>query len=132
MPQTDVPDHDVSLDGSEASGTSHLNFELARPHIREAAEFLKALAHEHRLLMLFLLAGREYSVRELEVALDLRQPAVSQQLARLRTDGLVSTRRQGKMIYYSLASVEIRCFVVTLYRLLCRSGGGGDQTDQAG
>ncbi len=71
---------------------------------REASDLLKALAHEGRLVIIALLAERERSVTELENLLDLRQPAVSQQLARLRADHLVTTRREGKLIYYSLAS----------------------------
>ena len=61
-----------------------------------------------RLLILCMLAEGEKSVTEIERALDLRQPTVSQQLARLRADGLVATRRDGKAIYYSLASEEAR------------------------
>ncbi|MEQ8806704.1 MAG: metalloregulator ArsR/SmtB family transcription factor [Rhodospirillales bacterium] len=73
---------------------------------REAAQFLKALANENRLLILCMLGDGEKSVTELEQALDLRQPTLSQQLARLRADDLVTTRRDGKTIYYSLASNE--------------------------
>ena len=68
-------------------------------------------------LLLSLLAERERSVTELETILALRQPAVSQQLARLRADNLVSTRREGKLIYYSLASGVAREVVGTLTRL---------------
>ncbi len=68
----------------------------------EIAAFLKAMSHEGRLLILCHLAGGEKSVTELEGLLGQRQAAVSQQLARLRLEGLVSTRREGKAIYYSL------------------------------
>ncbi|MGE3832843.1 MAG: ArsR/SmtB family transcription factor, partial [Parvibaculaceae bacterium] len=64
---------------------------------RKASEFLKALAHENRLLILCILAERERSVTELEQLLSLSQPTVSQQLARLRLDGLVDTRRDGRV-----------------------------------
>src|SRR5665647_2036663 len=73
---------------------------------KRASDFLKALAHESRLMILCILAEGEKSVSELEAILDLRQPTVSQQLARLRADGLVSTRRDGKAVYYNLASQE--------------------------
>ena len=69
----------------------------------DASVFLKALAHEARLLILCLLIEGEKSVTEIEEILSLRQPAISQQLARLRADGLVETRREGKNIFYSLA-----------------------------
>jgi DNA-binding transcriptional ArsR family regulator len=87
---------------------------------RHASVFLKALAHESRLLILCLLAEGEKSVGELEEILRLRQPTVSQQLARLRSEGLVSTRRDGKAVYYSLASDEARSVIDAVYDVLCR------------
>lgn len=86
---------------------------------KRAAEFLKALAHESRLMMLCILAEGEKSVSELETMLALRQPTVSQQLARLRSDGLVTTRRDGKTIYYRLASEEARVIVRAVYEVFC-------------
>ena len=86
---------------------------------REASEFLKALAHENRLLILCNLAAGEKSVSELEAILSLRQPTVSQQLARLRAEGLVSARRDGKTIYYSLASEEARVVIGAIYQAFC-------------
>src|ERR1700746_1275111 len=101
---------------------------LTRPHdidrmadnAKRASEFLKALAHESRLMMLCILAEGEKSVSELEDLLNLRQPTVSQQLARLRADGLVSTRRDGKAIYYRLASEEARVVIGAIYDVFCR------------
>ncbi|HEU5016611.1 MAG TPA: metalloregulator ArsR/SmtB family transcription factor [Pseudolabrys sp.] len=87
---------------------------------KRAGAFLKALAHQSRLLILCILADGEKSVGELEQALRLRQPTVSQQLARLRADGLVSTRREGKTIYYNLASEEARVIVGAIYDVFCR------------
>ena len=89
-----------------------------------ASDFLKALANENRLLLLCLLADGEKSVSELESTLGLRQPTVSQQLGRLRADDLVSYRREGKTIYYSLASEEVRQVIGLLYQLFCAPGGG--------
>jgi DNA-binding transcriptional ArsR family regulator len=86
---------------------------------REASEFLKALAHEARLMILCLLLEGEKSVTEIEHTLRLRQPAVSQQLARLRNDGLVEARRDGKNIYYSLARTEAREVIEALHRAFC-------------
>jgi DNA-binding transcriptional ArsR family regulator len=79
-----------------------------------ACNLLRSMAHEGRLIILSLLSLKERSVMELEQSLDLRQPAVSQQLARLRSDNLVTTRRDGKMIYYSLASEEARAIIKVL------------------
>ncbi len=87
---------------------------------KRASDFLKALAHESRLMMLCILAEGEKSVGELEDILELRQPTVSQQLARLRADGLVTTRRDGKAIYYSLASDEARVVIGAIYDVFCR------------
>lgn len=87
---------------------------------KRATEFLKALAHEGRLMILCILADGEKSVGELEDMLSLRQPTVSQQLARLRADGLVSTRRDGKAIYYSLASEEARVVIGAVYEVFCK------------
>ena len=87
---------------------------------KRASDFLKALAHESRLMILCILAEGEKSVGELEDILELRQPTVSQQLARLRADGLVTTRRNGKTIYYSLASDEARIVIGAIYDVFCR------------
>ena len=87
---------------------------------KRASDFLKALAHESRLVILCILAEGEKSVSELEHELNLRQPTVSQQLARLRADGLVSTRRDGKIIYYSLASDEARTIIAAIYDVFCK------------
>lgn len=87
---------------------------------QRAADFLKALAHESRLMILCILAEGEKSVSELEDILNLRQPTVSQQLARLRADGLVSTRRDGKAIYYNLASAEARVVIGAIYDVFCK------------
>jgi DNA-binding transcriptional ArsR family regulator len=87
---------------------------------RKASDFLKALAHESRLLILCLLAERERTVGELESLLAISQPTVSQQLARLRLDGLVDSRRDGKAVYYSLADETTRRFIGAIYDKFCR------------
>ena len=87
---------------------------------KRASDFLKALAHESRLMILCILAEGEKSVSELEELLSLRQPTVSQQLARLRSDGLVVTRRDGKAIYYNLASQDARVVIGAIYEVFCK------------
>jgi DNA-binding transcriptional ArsR family regulator len=87
---------------------------------KRASVFLKALAHESRLVMLCVLCEGEKTVTELAELLDLRQPTVSQQLARLRAEKLVATRRNGKAIYYRLASEEVRKVIGALYDVFCR------------
>jgi len=83
----------------------------------EAAAFLKALSHEGRLMILCHLAAGERSVTELEHLLQSRQAAVSQQLARLRLEGLVSARREGKGIFYSIQDQKVLHLVRVLQDL---------------
>jgi DNA-binding transcriptional ArsR family regulator len=87
---------------------------------RQASDFLKALSHEVRLLILCFLIDGEKSVSEIERLLKLRQPAVSQQLARLRAEGLVDTRRNGKNVYYSLSKTEVRNVIAALHDAFCK------------
>ncbi|ADP69861.1 regulatory protein ArsR [Rhodomicrobium vannielii ATCC 17100] len=90
---------------------------------RLATDFLKALSHETRLLLLCLLSEGERSVTDLENTLSLRQPTISQQLARLRLDGLVSTRRDGKTVYYRIADEDIKRVIALLYEIFCKGPG---------
>ena len=97
-----------------------LDVDMMIANAQEASEFLKALSHEARLVILCLLVEGEKSVAEIEQMLSLRQPAVSQQLARLRADNLVETRRDGKNIYYTLARPEVREIIEALHAAFCR------------
>ena len=90
-----------------------------------AAAFLKALAHEGRLLILCHLSQGERSVTELERLLGARQAAVSQQLARLRLEGLVSCRREGKTMFYSLSDPRSRRLIEVMYDMFCKDDGAG-------
>ncbi len=85
----------------------------------EAAAFLKTLAHEGRLMILCHLATGERSVGELEDLLDLRQATVSQMLARLRDEGQVTTRRDGKTVYYRLADENTAQVIGFLHSIFC-------------
>ena len=100
-----------------------LDIDMMVENAQVASEFLKALSHEARLIILCLLLEGEKSVTEIEQMLSLRQPAVSQQLARLRADELVETRRDGKNIYYSLARPEVREVIEALHRAFCQPRG---------
>lgn len=84
-----------------------------------AAALLKALANQDRLLILCHLAAGEKNVTELQEILGLRQPTLSQQLSRLRYEGLVEFRRDGKSIHYRLASDEAAKVIEVLYELYC-------------
>ena len=97
---------------------------LDASHMRESArlttDFLKSLAHEGRLVILCRLAESPATVGELEEFLGIRQSAVSQQLARLRLEGLVEAERDGRTIRYSIADERTRLVVTVLYDVFCK------------
>ncbi len=110
------------LDFATASGKERKNLIVKA---RRATDMLKALSHEGRLLILCLLTEGEKSVSEIEEAMDMPQAAVSQQLARLRGDEMVTSRRDGRNIYYSIASKDVTRLIATLHDLLnARSRNG--------
>lgn len=84
-----------------------------------ASAFLKAMAHEGRLMILCHLSSGEKSVTELEQLLQSRQAAVSQQLARLRLEGIVSCRREGKTMYYALQDPKAARLIALVYDMFC-------------
>ena len=86
---------------------------------RSASNFLKAISHEGRLMILCHLVSGEKSVTELEDLISARQAAVSQQLSRLRLEGLVIPRRDGKTMYYSLADDKPKRVLEVVYDLFC-------------
>lgn len=86
---------------------------------QKASDFLKILSHEGRLMILCHLVDAERSVAELEELLNVRQSTVSQMLARLRSEGLVTTRRDGKTIYYSLADNRARRLLEAVHEMFC-------------
>lgn len=88
-----------------------------------ASRLLKALANPDRLLLLCHLVEEERNVGELEQQLGIVQPTLSQQLAVLRREGLVATRREGKQIYYRIASPAAQALLETLHKHFCN----GDQ-----
>ncbi len=87
----------------------------------KASKLLRSLSHETRLLILCLLTEREeMSVSEIEDIVKLPQAAVSQQLARLRLENLVLTRRDGRLIYYRIADKDVSKIIESLYDLFCK------------
>ncbi len=96
-----IEGHDPAT-GSVADGAAESLVTALADHAEPAAALMKALSHEGRLLILCHLAAGEKSVSELESLIGQRQAAVSQQLARLRLEGLVTTRRAGKAIFYAI------------------------------
>ena len=87
---------------------------------KSASNFLKAISHEGRLMILCHLVSGEKSVTELEDLISARQAAVSQQLSRLRLEGLVIPRRDGKTIFYRLADDKPKRVLEVIYDLFCQ------------
>ena len=85
----------------------------------QASQLLKSLSHPDRLLLLCQLTQGEYCVGELEELVGVGQPSLSQQLGILRKDELVATRREGKQIYYSIASEDALAVLELLYQRFC-------------
>ena len=96
-----------------------LNLDVMEAAADSASDLLKALANRHRLLIVCQLIDGERSVGDLAEFLGLRDSTVSQHLALLRKDGLVSARRDAQTIYYSIASDPARAILTTLYRVYC-------------
>lgn len=96
---------------------------LLRATATQVVDTLKILANPERLLLLCLLSQGEHCVSDLETALDIRQPTLSQQLSVLRAEGVVHTRRAGKRIYYRLADDKLLRVLDTLYTVYCPQDG---------
>ncbi|MFN4056889.1 MAG: ArsR/SmtB family transcription factor [Roseinatronobacter sp.] len=107
----------LPLQESDLSPLASIAQEDLLQEARDASDFLKALGHDGRLLMLYYLCERDHSVTELERLIMSRQAAVSQQLARLRLERLVTTRREGNQIIYSLADERVRATVALIRRM---------------
>lgn len=97
--------------------------EISMKRMRAAAcaatDTLKALANQDRLLLMCQLSQGEKCVSDLEALLDIRQPTLSQQLGVLRNEGFVSTRREGKRIYYAVSDSKVLALLQTLYEHYC-------------
>ena len=100
--------------------TTPTEFDVVVEKAKSASNFLKAISHEGRLMILCHLISGEKSVTELEDLISARQAAVSQQLSRLRLEGLVVPRRDGKTIYYRLADDKPKRILEVIYDLFCQ------------
>ena len=96
-----------------------MELNVLRDNATRATSLLKSLANEDRLLLLCQLVDGEKSVSELERLTGIRQPTLSQQLGVLRNEKLVVTRRDGKWIYYSVASADALAILGTLHGIFC-------------
>lgn len=101
-----------------------LDIDAMRAAASSACGLLKTLGNPDRLLLLCQLTQGERCVSELADLLGIQQPTLSQQLGVLREEELVSTRRDGKQVYYSIASKEALAVMHVLHDLFCRKPGG--------
>ena len=99
--------------------TADIDLETMRASAARTCSMLKTLSNPDRLLLLCQISQGERCVSDLEEALDIHQPTLSQQLSVLRDEGLVATRRDGKRIYYSVASKEAMAVMQVLYEQFC-------------
>ena len=97
--------------------------------MREAAgrttAMLRLLSNEDRLMLLCQLTQGELCVSELEEMLGIRQPTLSQQLGILRNEEIVSTRREGKKVFYQISDSQVVLVLNTLDGLYCTTPAGG-------
>lgn len=113
---------------NKALAESGIALDQMRAHAADAASLMKALSNENRLAILCLLAEGERSVGDINEIVELSQSALSQQLARLRRDGLVETRRASQTIYYSLAPGPADRVIHVLHDIYCGSAGAGEDS----
>lgn len=106
------------------SDLQKLDLQAMQSAATQACGLLKVLGNPDRLLLLCQLTQGEFCVSELETLLRIQQPTLSQQLGVLREDGLVSTRREGKQIFYKIDSREATAVMQVLYELYCQPGKG--------
>lgn len=99
-----------------------MNVDNLIPAANRAAELLRSLSHPQRLLVLCALSEGEKSVAELRSELGIEQVPMSQQLMRLRADRLVSSRREGTTVYYSISHPEAQKVISALYSAYCDAG----------
>jgi DNA-binding transcriptional ArsR family regulator len=107
------------------TSTVQLSPQAMRDAAQSACALMKVLANPDRLLLLCELAEGEKNVGELLEATGVQQPTLSQQLAVLRDEALVDTRRDGKNIYYSLASAQALAVMQVLYQQFCQPARRG-------
>lgn len=100
-----------------------MDLEKMQESVHMATDLLKLLSHPERLMVLCQLKTGEHSVGQLARSLNIKQSPLSQHLARMRSEGVVSSRREAQTIYYSIAGEEAEKLVTVLYELFCTIGG---------
>ena len=109
-----------------------MNLELMRENAAQAAALMKLLSHPHRMMILCELKQGECSVTELSNKIDIPQSPLSQHLARMRHEGVVTSRREAQTVYYSLLGEEVGAVVSLLFDLYCRETSCDESERQVG
>lgn len=104
--------------------SEHIDLDNMVSAATQACALLRVLSNRDRLMLLCQMTQGEFCVSELETALGIEQPTLSQQLTVLRQENLVTTRREGKLIFYSIASPEAVAVMGVLYEQFCRPAKG--------
>ena len=108
-----------SLNGSLKANGHEIDFTRLRLAASEASGLLRLLANEDRLMLLCQLTHGEKNVSTLEALTGIHQPTLSQQLGVLRNEAVVSTRKEGKQVFYALNNKQVEAILLTLYSLFC-------------
>ena len=122
MSVTEAPSLPTLTPAPDTPPAEALDIDALRAHADEAVAMLKVLGNADRLLLLCQMAEQERTVGELEQLTGISQPTLSQQLGVLRREGLVSTRREGKFIWYQLADDRALQLMQTIHQLFCAPG----------
>ena len=109
-----------------------MDLELMRENAGQAAGLMKLLGHPHRMMILCELKQGECSVSELSKKIDIPQSPLSQHLARMRHEGVVTSRREAQTVYYSLVGDEVGAVIALLYELYCSDKGCDEPEKSAG
>ncbi len=115
-----MPSASLAKSSSINTADHAIDVDALRQNADRAVGALRLLANKDRLLLLCQLAQGEMCVSDLEAQLDIRQPTLSQQLGVLRSEGVVTTRRQGKNIFYGVADPALLEILTLLHRLYCK------------
>lgn len=107
------------------SGGASVSLETMIAKAPEAADFMRQFSNANRLMLLCQIAREESAVSDIQEALGIKQPALSQQLAELRQAGLVKTRRESRQIYYSIADGRAEAVMGLLFELFCGAEATG-------
>lgn len=101
------------------TGKTGVSLETLAEKAPQAAEFMRQFSNANRLMLLCQIAQQESSVSDIQDALGIKQPALSQQLAELRQAGLVKTRRESRQVYYSIADGRAEAVMSLLFQMFC-------------